>query len=63
MNYMYIDKSSVTDGPGVRVVLWVSGCNCRCSGCHNKESWDFHAGRVFDKEAKKELLKIKSSFN
>ena len=56
MNYLGIDKSSISNGPGVRVVLWVSGCTCRCKGCQNPESWDFGAGKIFDEEAKKELF-------
>lgn len=56
MNYLGIDKSSISNGPGVRAVLWVSGCTCRCEGCQNPESWNFNAGKLFDEEAKKELF-------
>lgn len=56
MNYLGIDKSSISNGPGVRVVLWVSGCTCRCKGCQNPESWDFCAGKLFDDDAKQELF-------
>ena len=58
MNYLGIDKSSISNGPGVRVVLWVSGCTIHCKGCQNPESWDFCAGKVFDEDAKKELLEV-----
>jgi anaerobic ribonucleoside-triphosphate reductase activating protein len=56
MNYLGIEKSSISNGPGVRVVLWVSGCSIHCKGCQNPESWDFCAGKLFDGEAKKELF-------
>lgn len=56
MNYLGIDKASISNGPGVRVVLWVSGCTCRCKGCQNPESWDFNAGKLFDNAAKQELF-------
>ena len=56
MNYLQIDKSSISNGPGVRVVLWVSGCSLHCKGCQNPESWDFNAGKPFDEDAKKELF-------
>ena len=56
MNYLHIDKSSISNGPGVRVVLWVSGCTLRCKGCQNQESWDFNAGKIFDDKAKQELF-------
>lgn len=57
MNYLQIDKSSISNGPGVRVVLWVSGCTCKCKGCQNPESWDFNAGKLFDEDTEKELFK------
>lgn len=57
MNYLQIDKSSISNGPGVRVVLWVAGCTLHCEGCQNSESWDFNAGKLFDENAKQELFK------
>ena len=56
MNYLGIDKSSISNGPGVRVVLWVAGCSIHCKGCQNPESWDFYAGKLFDEAAKQELF-------
>ena len=56
MNYLQIDKASINNGPGVRVVLWVSGCKVKCKGCQNPESWNFCAGKLFDEDAKKELF-------
>jgi anaerobic ribonucleoside-triphosphate reductase activating protein len=56
MNYLGIDKTSISNGPGVRVVLWVSGCKVHCKGCQNPESWDFCAGKLFDDNAKQDLF-------
>lgn len=56
MNYLGIEKSSISNGPGVRVVLWVAGCKIHCKGCQNPESWDFCAGKLFDENAKQELF-------
>ena len=56
MNYLHIDKTSINNGPGVRVVLWVSGCTVKCKGCQNPESWDFNSGKPFDEAAKQELF-------
>lgn len=56
MNYHKIEKTSVANGTGIRVVLWVSGCTCRCPKCHNPETWDFNSGKPFDEAAKRELF-------
>lgn len=56
MNYLKITKCDIANGPGVRVVLWVAGCDCHCKGCHNPDSWDYNAGKPFDDEAKQELI-------
>ena len=58
MNYIKITKNDVANGPGVRCVLWVAGCNLHCGGCHNQSTWDFNAGRPFDENAKQELFDI-----
>lgn len=56
MNYHKIEKTSIANGEGIRVVLWVSGCSLHCRGCHNPETWNLNSGRLFDEEAKKELF-------
>ncbi len=33
------ETASRCDGPGLRFVLFVSGCLLRCSYCHNPDSW------------------------
>lgn len=58
MNYLKIDKASVADGIGFRVVLYVAGCRNHCKGCHNPGSWNFNAGKPFNLEAKKKLYSI-----
>lgn len=56
MNYHKIEKTSVANGTGVRVVLWVSGCSLHCKGCHNPETWSINSGNLFDEDAKRELF-------
>jgi pyruvate formate lyase activating enzyme len=36
---------SALDGPGLRTVVWLTGCGFRCSYCHNPDTWKLHAGR------------------
>ena len=37
-------KLSEVNGPGRRCVIWVQGCNQRCTGCFNPETQDFSGG-------------------
>ena len=56
MNYHNITHDDMLNGSGLRVVLWVSGCNHRCEGCQNPQTWDCKSGIPFDAEAKEELF-------
>lgn len=38
------ETASRYDGPGLRVVLFVSGCLLRCSYCHNPDTWHLKDG-------------------
>ena len=60
MKYASIKKRDVANGPGVRVSLFVSGCNHHCKGCFNPEAWDFNYGEEFTTKQQQyieELLK------
>ena len=57
MRYLEIDKASINNGMGIRCVLFVSGCNHCCLGCHNSNSWDFNCGNIFTKETEDKILK------
>ncbi len=56
MRYHDITKDDMKNGSGLRVVLWVSGCEHMCKGCQNPITWDINDGLIFDDEAKKELF-------
>lgn len=56
MNYAAIKKCDVANGPGVRVSLFVSGCNHHCKGCFNREAWDFNYGKEFTEKEEKEVM-------
>ncbi len=56
MNYATIKRRDVANGPGVRVSLFVSGCEHRCPGCFNPEAWDFGYGQPFTREVEDGIL-------
>jgi pyruvate formate lyase activating enzyme len=35
---------STVDGPGVRMVVWTTGCPLRCAYCHNPDTWKLQNG-------------------
>ena len=47
MKYAELRKLDSANGPGIRVSLFVTGCNIRCPGCFNKELQDFDYGKEF----------------
>jgi pyruvate formate lyase activating enzyme len=51
---------STVDGPGVRVVAWLTGCQFRCLYCHNPDTWRMTNGvPVTVERAKAELGKYR----
>jgi anaerobic ribonucleoside-triphosphate reductase activating protein len=56
MNYHNITKEDMLNGEGLRVVLWVAGCNHHCKNCQNPETWDENGGIPFDEDAENELF-------
>lgn len=41
-----IEKESVVDGPGIRLVLFTQGCPHQCPGCHNPQTHDPAGGKI-----------------
>ncbi len=56
MNYAKIKKCDVANGPGVRVSLFVSGCNHHCKNCFNREAWDFNYGNNFTEKEENQII-------
>ena len=56
MNYAAIKYYDVSNGPGVRVSLFVSGCRHHCEGCFNEEAWSFNAGKTFTEDNVKDII-------
>lgn len=57
MKILKIEKENVANGSGIRTVIWVSGCEHHCLGCHNKDTWDPEQGKPIDRDLLKEIFK------
>lgn len=44
----YIDKESITDGTGMRLVVYAQGCPHNCEDCHNPDTHAFDGGQIRD---------------
>lgn len=58
MNYAKIRNLDISNGIGVRVSLFVSGCNHHCPGCFNQEEQDFNYGKEFGEAAYEEICNM-----
>ncbi len=58
-----IQTLGTLDGPGVRFVVFVQGCNLRCHCCHNPDTWDINGGElVTPSEVVSKAIKYKGYF-
>lgn len=57
MKYHNITKDDMNNGDGLRVVLWVAGCDHHCKGCQNPVTWNPEDGLEFGIRARKEIYK------
>lgn len=57
MNYHNITTDDMKNGPGLRVVVWLAGCEHFCDGCQNPVTWDPDDGIPFDANARREVIR------
>ena len=60
MNYHKIITDDQLNGDGLRVVLFVSGCDHHCKGCQNPQTWDQNSGQEFTNKEKEKILQMLS---
>lgn len=56
MRYHKIQKDDCLNGDGIRVSLFVSGCDFCCKGCQNPQTWDINSGKPFTENTLKVLI-------
>lgn len=58
MNYMQIREMDITNGEGLGISLFVSGCDLHCKNCFNQNTWDFRAGKPWTPEIEEKFLEL-----
>ena len=58
MRYNLIRKMDISNGPGVRVSVFMQGCSFHCKNCFNSETWDFEGGKEFNDETIEKILNL-----
>lgn len=57
MRYNKIRKMDISNGPGIRVSIFMQGCAFNCKNCFNPETHDFNGGEEFtDKTIERIIL-------
>ena len=56
MRYNKIRKMDIANGPGVRVSIFMQGCEFHCKNCFNSETWGFDGGEEFTDETIEKVL-------
>lgn len=62
-NIHSIQSLGTVDGPGVRFVVFLQGCNLRCGCCHNPDTWAITGGTEYTaEEIVKKAVRYKEYF-
>ena len=56
MKYASIKKMDISNGEGIRVSLFVSGCNFHCKNCFNQKAQDFNYGKEYTEQTESYIL-------
>lgn len=60
MYYSSIRQMDISNGQGIRVSLFVSGCQFHCKNCFNKEAQNYNYGTLYTNETEQYILNLVS---
>ena len=63
MRYNKVRKMDISNGPGVRVSIFMEGCTFHCKNCFNPETHDFMGGEEFTEDTIDQVLKLCENAN
>lgn len=58
MRYNKIRKMDISNGPGVRISIFMQGCVFNCKNCFNPDTHDFNGGNEFTEETINKVLEL-----
>lgn len=58
MRYSKIRKMDISNGPGVRVSVFMQGCTFNCKNCFNPETHDFNEGKEFNDDVIDKIIEL-----
>ena len=58
MRYNTIRKMDISNGPGIRISIFMQGCAFNCKNCFNPETHDFKGGKEFTDETIAKVLDL-----
>ncbi len=55
------ESLGAVDGPGIRFVVFMQGCNLKCKYCQNRDTWDINMGKSYTvEEVIEKILRYKN---
>lgn len=58
MRYNKIRKMDISNGPGVRISIFMQGCAFNCEKCFNPETHNFEGGKEFNDETINRVIEL-----
>ncbi len=55
-----LESFGTVDGPGIRYVVFMQGCNLRCKYCHNPDTWTKGGNQMSESELMEKILRCKT---